>query len=415
MRRLILLRVLWGCVCACPYVYTAWVSLHGNIYEEISAIISHMIVFVIIYPWMPLEYAWFLCLSLTFGGVLWTHKVEFIILWLHYGCVRHSAHERLQVPPGLVQGSAAGWRWPRAVFPSPNSRGPTDRLNDAVGVAACLRLILRTWLKFAVGSFSSVLSRQRGPFQRCLCVCVRAVSVCLHMYACSPEEMHKRKIAFPVIIRAVLESYGPRDDEFCMCSSQVSTPPVYCMPYIHALSAVPAGRHLTVETTQICLCLWVSVSLNQVPPRATPSSWKTLIINWNWGTFQKPNWIGKNQLKHPEKGCSSSAVSCLIRWPANSYLICSVRSIALSSPSCTVHSCVQYSLYSCLARVRVHLGSSLSHSWLHMWDESCNSCCCWLSCTSDPLLLLLTLPLSRFAPPHAPSFSGPSHKPACLL
>lgn len=51
--------------------------------------------------------------------------------------------------------------------------------------------------------------------------------------------------------------------------------------YTHTLSAVPAGRHLTVETTQIRLCLWVSVSLNQVSPCETPSSWKTLIINRN--------------------------------------------------------------------------------------------------------------------------------------
>lgn len=49
------------------------------------------------------------------------------------------------------------------------------------------------WLKFAVGSFSSVLSRQKGPFPCCLCMCVQFV--CLHMYACSSEEMHKREIA----------------------------------------------------------------------------------------------------------------------------------------------------------------------------------------------------------------------------
>lgn len=30
----------------------------------------------------------------------------------------------------------------------------------------------------------------------------------------------------------------------------------------------------------------------------------------------------------------------------------------------------------------------MSHSWLQMWDESCNSCWCWLSWTCSPLLLL---------------------------
>lgn len=66
--------------------------------------------------------------------------------------------------------------------------------------------------------------------------CVRARhALCLHMYACSPEEMHERgkKNPFPVIIPAVLESYVLEDDEFCMCSSQVSSASVYCVPYIH--------------------------------------------------------------------------------------------------------------------------------------------------------------------------------------
>lgn len=49
-----------------------------------------------------------------------------------------------------------------------------------------------------------------------------------------------------------------------------------------------------------------------------------------------------------------------------------------------MHSFVHCSLYFFLALARVQFGSVLSHSWLHMWDESCNSCCCWLSCNSRP-------------------------------
>lgn len=74
------------------------------------------------------------------------------------------------------------------------------------------------------------------------------------MYACSPDEMHergekkKKQTPFPVIIPAVLESYVPGDDEFCMRSSQVSSPSVYYVPYIytHALFAVLAGGRLAI-------------------------------------------------------------------------------------------------------------------------------------------------------------------------
>lgn len=95
----------------------------------------------------------------------------------------NSAHER----PGSSSGSSSGLggsaedgrrQSPLPPPLSPNSRGATDSFNDTVGVAACLRLILPTWLKFAVGSFSSVLSRQKGPFRCCLCAGVRACVPC---------------------------------------------------------------------------------------------------------------------------------------------------------------------------------------------------------------------------------------------
>lgn len=106
---------------------------------------------------------------------------------------------RLLVSLGLVQGYTVYQRRLRAVSPSLNSRGLTGRLNDTVGVTACLRLIFRMWLKFAVGSFSSALSRQKGPFQRYLCMFVCAQFVCLHMY--SSEEMHKRKMVLWLLSR----------------------------------------------------------------------------------------------------------------------------------------------------------------------------------------------------------------------
>lgn len=170
------------------------------------------------------------------------------------------AQGRLLVSLGLVQGYTARWRRLRAVSPSPNSRGLTGRLNDTVGVTACLRLIFRMWLKFAVGSFSSVLSRQKGPFQCCLCICVCAVCVFAHVQFWRDAQEKNR---FMVIIRAVVESHTPRDDELCMGLSPVCTPPVYCMPYIYT-HCLLAGRHWRVETAQIGFCLWVSVSLNQV-------------------------------------------------------------------------------------------------------------------------------------------------------
>lgn len=169
------------------------------------------------------------------------------------------AHGRLLVPPGLVQGYTARWRRPRAVSPSPNSRGLTDRLNDTVGVTACLRLIFRMWLKFAVGSFSSVLSRQKGPFQCCLCTCVCSLCVCTCTPAllkrCTREKSlygYYPNLMFPEMMSFVWACLQCVLRLFIACHTV----------YIH--TAVLAGRHVTEETAEMCFCLWVSVSLNQV-------------------------------------------------------------------------------------------------------------------------------------------------------
>lgn len=80
------------------------------------------------------------------------------------------------------------------------------------------------------------------------------------MYACSPDEMHervkKKKTPFPVIIPAVLESYVPGDDEFCVRSSQVSSPSVYYVPYIYtrALFAVLAWRFVSINCVSGSVC-----------------------------------------------------------------------------------------------------------------------------------------------------------------
>lgn len=157
------------------------------------------------------------------------------------------AHGRLLVPPGLVQGYTARWRRPRAVSPSPNSRGLTDRLNDTVGVTACLRLIFRMWLKFAVGSFSSVLSRQKGPFQCCLCTYVCSLCVC----TCTPAWRDaQEKNRFMVII------WISCSQRWWVLYGLVSS--VYSACLLHAIyihTAVLAGRHLIVKTAEMCFCL----------------------------------------------------------------------------------------------------------------------------------------------------------------
>lgn len=64
-----------------------------------------------------------------------------------------------------------------------------------------------------------------------LYVCVQFV--CLHMYACTSEEMHKRKIALWLLS----ESHVPRDDEFCMglVSSVYSACLLRAILYIYTL------------------------------------------------------------------------------------------------------------------------------------------------------------------------------------
>lgn len=54
--------------------------------------------------------------------------------------------------------------------------------------------------------------------------------VCLHMYAWSSDEMHKRN-HFMVVTRTVQESHVPRDDKLSMGLSLVCTSLVYWMPY----------------------------------------------------------------------------------------------------------------------------------------------------------------------------------------
>lgn len=50
------------------------------------------------------------------------------------------AQAGLPVPLGLRKAEGG---FPHLLHPSLNSRGLTDRLNDTVGVTACLRLIFR--------------------------------------------------------------------------------------------------------------------------------------------------------------------------------------------------------------------------------------------------------------------------------
>lgn len=196
------------------------------------------------------------------------------------------------VPPGLVQGSAAVPKMAVGSRPSllrspQNSRGATDSFNDTVGVAACLRLILPTWLKFAVGSFSSVLSRQKGPFRRCLCAGVHACAPCAvfaHVRLQSWRDARERgkKNPFPVIIPAVLESYVLEDDEFCMCSSQVSSASVYCVPYIHT------------HDRRLMICDWSSTnaSLGQCAIKAGFRAWNDVLVG-NFNYKQAPRTVLK--------------------------------------------------------------------------------------------------------------------------
>lgn len=80
------------CACLCLRVWVAvrtqWVLMRGNIYDGISAIISHMILFIAIYP-EPYQYMhYYLSGCLTFVG-LWTQKTEFIIIQFYYAGARH--------------------------------------------------------------------------------------------------------------------------------------------------------------------------------------------------------------------------------------------------------------------------------------------------------------------------------------
>lgn len=138
-------------------------------------------------------------------------------------------------------------------------------------------------------------------------------------------------------------------------------PPVYCMPYIYTHSCT--CRHLTAETAQICFCLWVSVSSNHWPFCGSS--------NLQGGFYDGP------QIKFAE----NIFRALLDRYTGNrarrhAQVLCSLQ--------CTVRSCLCSSVRSCLAPVTVHLCLGPSRSWLQMWDESCNSCCSWLSCISTP-------------------------------
>lgn len=107
-------------------------------------------------------------------------------------CERQIQHRRSFIPPGLVQGYAMHWRRPKAVSPSPNSRGLTDRLNDTAGVTACLRLIFEYDWSSQWVAFHQCWADKRDLFH---VVFVRVCSLCLHMYACSSKGMHKRRKA----------------------------------------------------------------------------------------------------------------------------------------------------------------------------------------------------------------------------
>ena len=142
------------------------------------------------------------------------------------------AQEELLVPSGLVHGYTPHWRRPLAVSPSPLSTGLTDRLNDTVEVAACLQLIFECDWSSQWVAFHQFWADKRDLFSAFF------VRVCLHIYACCSEEMHKRKISL-WLLSGLCRNL--RDDEFCKDESPVCNLLIYC---------VLIWKHCAVQTEQ---------------------------------------------------------------------------------------------------------------------------------------------------------------------